>query len=92
MNIQYSYINSKVNLPAELKEMLRDGRFEEIRLVGHKLYGSGAMYGLRAFSYLGKRIERAALQQDSESLAKLIEQFEAQMLYQLTLLPPSDRL
>jgi hypothetical protein len=59
----------------ELSESLRLGQFDSIKLLGHKLKGSGLGYGFQIITDIGKDLEQAAQDQDVEeiqlSIAKL---------------------
>ena len=43
-----------------ITQLLTDGNFEDIRLLGHSMRGSGGGYGFDRISEIGKSIEAAA--------------------------------
>ncbi len=51
--------------------------FEQIRVKGHNLFGSGSAYGLDRISELGASLERTAEKADAEAVAALIDELEA---------------
>lgn len=56
-----------------LRKALQDGAFDEIRIVGHNLKGSGGAYGFPALSQIGLEIEAAAKTGDREAIQRQIE-------------------
>jgi len=61
---------------SELRGALVATEFERIRVTGHKLFGSGATYGLKEISRLGQNIEKAAEAQDANRIGSLIGDLE----------------
>jgi HPt (histidine-containing phosphotransfer) domain-containing protein len=64
---------------------LKEGAFDEIASIGHKMSGSGSGYGFPELSHLGYDLEEAADQRDatavanhSEALRRLMEQINAE--------------
>ncbi len=55
-----------------LTAALADSEFDTIRLIGHKLFGSGSAYGLHEVTRLGGELESAAQAQNSATIAALI--------------------
>jgi len=60
----------------ELKLALEATEFEKIRVTGHKLFGSGATYGLNEISRLGQGIEKAAEARDVGRIRRLIGELQ----------------
>ena len=50
------------------------GDFETIRMLGHKMKGTGAGYGFEALTSLGAAIERAAQNQDAAAVRKTVSE------------------
>jgi hypothetical protein len=66
----------------QLIELLERGRFDEIRLIGHKLKGTGTGYGFPLVTDIGRELEACALQEDRERIAELtaeLSQFAADL-------------
>jgi HPt (histidine-containing phosphotransfer) domain-containing protein len=57
-----------------IRKALQRGIFDEIRIVGHNLKGSGGAYGFPELSEMGLAIETAAKANDREVLQKKIQQ------------------
>jgi len=45
----------------KLHRLLTDGEYDEIRVIGHNLKGSGGLYGLPKVGEIGAQIEQLAL-------------------------------
>ncbi len=52
---------------------LASGNFDEIRRIGHSMKGSGAGYGFDEISEIGKRIEVAAMEQDTQVIERELQ-------------------
>lgn len=59
-----------------LRTSLENGNFEEIRVKGHNLSGSGSAYGLDRISEIGKNLEQAAEGGDATALVLHIDTLE----------------
>ncbi|NNF66435.1 MAG: Hpt domain-containing protein [Gammaproteobacteria bacterium] len=57
-----------------LDEALKNKDFSTLRTIGHNLFGSGGAYGLIRVSELGRQLEVAAQQADSEEIQSTIQQ------------------
>lgn len=53
-----------------LCEAVAANDFERVRQTGHNLKGSGASYGLDAFSRLGMQLEQAGMAHDAEAVQR----------------------
>ncbi len=53
---------------------LKAQRYEELKLIGHNLSGSGGAYGLPGLTTLGRAIEAAAVRRDDGGLTELLAQ------------------
>jgi len=56
-----------------IPELLAAGNFDEIRLLGHRMKGSGGSYGFDEISEIGEKLECAALRHDEEQIHSSIE-------------------
>lgn len=52
---------------------LEQGDYDTIRVLAHRMKGSGAGYGFDALGEMGKGIEQAAQERDAESLRERME-------------------
>ncbi len=68
------YLKSSLS---SLKENLGSKNFKKIRKFGHNLKGTGTGYGYAEFTKIGKTIEQAAIDEKSDSLTELLDQFDA---------------
>jgi len=57
-----------------LSSSLAEADFESIALTAHKLYGSGAAYGLDEITRLGGDLEKAAQSRKSSEVVALLEE------------------
>lgn len=60
----------------EIKSHLQDKDYEFIRMIGHRLKGSGAGYGLVEFTNFGKTLEEAAITQDFKQLTITVKELQ----------------
>lgn len=51
-----------------LRSLLAEGRLDEIRTLGHNLSGSGGAYGLPGLTTIGRQLEAAAGDGDSDAI------------------------
>ncbi|HYA95717.1 MAG TPA: ATP-binding protein [Terriglobales bacterium] len=54
--------------PAAIAEALARGDYDTVRTLGHNMKGTGASFGMPQISALGERLERAAKEQDTDSM------------------------
>lgn len=66
------YLQNREGDIGKLQDALRRDDFDSIRVTGHNLYGSGSAYGLDEVSRIGANLEKAAEQQDSIGVARLV--------------------
>ena len=59
----------------ELKELMKEKKFDEIENLGHKIKGSGGGYGFDRVTDLGRAIEEAAAEEKFHELQGLIDEF-----------------
>lgn len=55
---------------------LEKGDYEGIRVLGHTMKGTGGGYGFDAITEMGKALEEAAKQQDTEATRLVVSQLE----------------
>ncbi len=60
----------------EIKSHLQSEDYDFIRMIGHRLRGSGAGYGLVEFTNFGKALEEAAIIHDHQQLAITIKELQ----------------
>ena len=74
------YIVNRKKDVAAMKGFVKEGRFEEIKTMGHKMKGGGKLYSMELVTALGDKIEKAAITMDrgqiEEALAVLEDYFE----------------
>ena len=58
---------------ARLEALTAAPEWEEIRIIGHNMRGSGTAYGLEAISEIGAALEEASSRQDVEALRSATE-------------------
>lgn len=57
-----------------LPQLLEKGDFQNLRVLGHRMKGSGAGYGFDGISEIGRAIEDAAKQENREGVQKGIQE------------------
>jgi HPt (histidine-containing phosphotransfer) domain-containing protein len=57
-------------------QLLEQGDYEAIRVLGHTMKGSGGGYGFDAITDMGKVLEEAAKQQDKAAIRQVVAQLE----------------
>lgn len=60
-----------------LRAALKDGTFDPIALVGHRMRGSGTAYGIPQVTELGTALEKAARSEDAAAALESTDHFEA---------------
>jgi len=65
--------NTREHLAA-MPQLLKEGRFDDLWAVGHKLHGSGGGYGLDFLTGLGERLEAAAKKRDKPAIEAQIKE------------------
>ena len=59
------YIACRKGDITKIPEALSRGDFKSVRVTGHNMAGTGAAYGFQAITDIGRKLEAAALAQDS---------------------------
>lgn len=72
-----SYLKRRAKDVEELRLHLEEDEFGSIRIKGHNLYGSGSAYGLDWISAIGKSMEDAAENKDTQAVADSIDALES---------------
>jgi hypothetical protein len=72
------YISHRLSDIPLIREHLNNGRFEEIKVMGHKMKGGGGLYNMDQVTILGDKIEKAAIAKESaviEEAVGLLEEY-----------------
>ncbi|WP_193771216.1 Hpt domain-containing protein [Candidatus Magnetaquicoccus inordinatus] len=69
-----SYLDNRRKDVLQLTDLLTKNDFAAMKVLGHRMKGTGAGYGLDAISQIGIALEQAAISQDSAALAPLIQE------------------
>ncbi len=70
------YLENKKKDIAVMQKSLNENDYENIRLVGHSMKGSGGGYGFDEISRIGKDIEEAAQNQERDTINVLALELE----------------
>ncbi|MCX8110269.1 MAG: Hpt domain-containing protein [Syntrophorhabdaceae bacterium] len=68
------YLENRHNDIRKIKDALKEGDYDTIRILGHSMKGSGGGYGFDAITDIGKSIEQAAKNKDKEAIKMLVEE------------------
>lgn len=63
-----SFLESVNSDLAKMKTAFQSNAFSEIRDIGHKIKGEGGTYGLDKISEIGKELQLAGEQEDSQTI------------------------
>ncbi|MDA8175129.1 MAG: Hpt domain-containing protein [Nitrospiraceae bacterium] len=66
------YLENRRKDTARIWRALDEKNYEEIRIIGHNMKGSGGGYGLDAISKFGQRLESAAAIQEPANIIKTL--------------------
>ncbi len=83
------YLRNREPEPDRIMEHLTAGDFEAIAVIGHKLKGSGASFGLMALTELGAKLEKAAKMRYDPEIRTLVEDLRGEIAAAATLFPPT---
>ncbi|MBF0459841.1 MAG: Hpt domain-containing protein [Magnetococcales bacterium] len=72
-----AYLENRRKDVVALSEMLEEEAFDAMRVLGHRMKGSGSGYGLDAISDIGNRLEQAAKDQSSADAAVCVAALDA---------------
>ena len=70
------YLSHRQEDLSNMRAALDSGDFEQIKITGHNMHGSGSAYGLDRISELGQDIETAAIKRDTTAVSGLINALE----------------
>jgi len=70
------YIQRRRIEVSKLQNLLSTNSFDDIRIVGHNLKGSGGLYGLPKVGEFGAELEKAALGKNTLKITELIKSLE----------------
>jgi len=70
------YLKNKIQQVDDLKKDLEKQDFENLRMTGHKMQGASRVYGFNHIAELGKKIEDAAKEKDSQTIQTQISAFD----------------
>ncbi len=68
------YIENRLEDIKSISELLRDGDYENIRILGHSMKGSGGGYGFDRISEIGETIEDAAMEKNPGAIRNCIDE------------------
>ena len=68
------YLDKRRGEIAKYREALERGDFEAVRMLGHKLKGTGAGWGLPVLTEMSGKLEQQAMAQDAKGLRAKIEE------------------
>ena len=77
IELQKKYISTFNDKIDELLSAFADRSTERLRIMGHKLHGSGASYGFNKISLIGKDINQAAHESDYDTIKQQIDELVA---------------
>jgi Hpt domain len=66
------YINNRKKDIVVMKELLKQDKIDEIKVLGHKMKGGGKLYGMEPVTALGDRIEKAAIAVDKAEIGEAL--------------------
>ena len=72
-----SYLENRRNDVVLLKKSLEQGNFDSLRILGHRMKGSGTGYGFDEISDIGRCIEKSAKDSCPDSLKSSIIRLES---------------
>ena len=67
------YISHRKSDVVAMKDLLKQGKFDELKVLGHKMKGGGKLYDLDQVTILGDKIEKASIVKDSAPIAEALE-------------------
>lgn len=70
-----TYLNSMRRAEKNMRQALKSGDYDTIMRKGHQMKGEGSAFGFDEISVIGKRLQHAAGEKDSDSLSKDLAKF-----------------
>ncbi|MBF0623508.1 MAG: Hpt domain-containing protein [Magnetococcales bacterium] len=71
------YLKNRWNDVEAMRNALKQGDFESLRVLGHRMKGSGAGYGFDAITEIGRGVENAAKTSQAGEIAQGIQDLVA---------------
>ncbi len=68
------FLNNRKNDAAKICELLAEGNFGDIRIIGHSMAGSAGGYGFPEIGKMGRALETAALASGTDEIRKVNDQ------------------
>ena len=69
-----SYLDNRLKDVKSIISFLDAGDFEEVRVIGHSLKGSGGGYGFDKITEIGSRIEVFAREKNDQAIRNLVDE------------------
>jgi len=60
----------------KLEKLLQESEYDQIRIIGHSMKGSGGGYGFDYLTEIGSKIEKKAELENKDEIKKLIEELK----------------
>lgn len=76
LDLAEMYLEAKQKDIELYKTALQNKDFKAIKDASHKMKGTGASYGFEYLTELGKNMEEASLNEEFDSLVKMVDDFE----------------
>ena len=71
------YLSSRCSECRLILDLLADDRFDDIRIIGHRMKGTGGSYGFDGISEIGERLEAAALAHNADAIRLAVSSLQA---------------
>ena len=69
-----SYLDNRLKDVKSIISFLDAGDFEEVRVIGHSMKGSGGGYGFDKITEIGARIEVSAREKNDQAIRNLVDE------------------
>lgn len=76
-----NFLNGRKEDVKKIGNLLEDGDFKTIQTIGHTLKGNGSGYGFDGISDIGKELELAAIDQDSNRILQYTDTLQSYLKY-----------
>lgn len=71
------YLDLRRHDVALLRQLLEVGNYAELRIMGHRMKGTGGSYGFDSISDIGEQLENAALAEDRPAINRAGDELDA---------------
>ncbi|MDX1960684.1 MAG: Hpt domain-containing protein [Leptospiraceae bacterium] len=71
------YLKEVNSIPDNLKQLISENNFIEVKNLGHKMKGHGSAYGFDFISQIGQKLEEKALKKNKPELLLLTEELSS---------------